>query len=69
MTGFGDFDPDDAVDTEPADPEQVAIRLHAIRRAQSFESQTWDQLSPAQRAVRIAIVAELLDWLRRQGAS
>jgi hypothetical protein len=70
MTTFGDFDPDDAFDpTQPADPEQVAIKLHELRRDRAFESQRWDQLSANQRAPRIEIVAALLAWLRRSGAT
>ena len=30
-TFFGDFDVEDAYDTEPADPEQVARKLHSYR--------------------------------------
>jgi hypothetical protein len=31
MSDFGDFDSDDAVDLEPPDPEQVAMKLHQFR--------------------------------------
>ncbi len=65
---FGDFDADDAVDTEPADPEQTAIKLHALRRERGLETGRWDDLEDWQRAVRVELVAVLLAWLRRQGA-
>ena len=68
MSDFGDFEPDDAVDTEPADPEQVARRLHRYRRAAGMETFGWDELTIAERAARIAIIAKLLDWLRREGS-
>jgi hypothetical protein len=68
VSDFGDFDPDDALDTEPADPEQVARRLHAYRRDRGLEGRSFDELTLAQRAVVISIAAALLAWLRRQGA-
>lgn len=66
---FGDFDPLDAFDTAPADPEQVARRLHRLRRDDGFEIADWDDLSPADRGSLIQIIAVLLAWLHRQGAS
>lgn len=64
---FGDWDEDDSLDNEPADPEQVAIRLHRFR--QEYESlPQWDQLSQDQREKAILIIVRLLAWLRRQGA-
>ena len=69
MSDFGDFDPDDALDTEPADPEQVAIKLHRLRRNEGLDDgRDWDELTIAQRILLILIVNKLLDWLRRQGA-
>jgi hypothetical protein len=69
VTDFGDFDDDDAYDpTQPADPEQVAIKLHEYRYERSLESRLWGQMSEGERVVRIAIVAALLAWMRRQGA-
>lgn len=66
---FGDFDPDDALDTAPADPEQVARRLHRLRRDRSLEGVAWDDLTPAARLLLVAVIADLLAWLRRQGAT
>jgi len=68
MTDFGDYDDDDALDTAPADPEQVARKLHALRRLQNRESIDWDALSADEREILIAIIAHLFAWLRRQGA-
>jgi len=68
VSDFGDFDNDDALDTVPADPEQVARKLHALRRLQNSESIDWDRLSADEREILIAIIAHLFAWLRRQGA-
>ena len=65
---FGDFDDDDAADTEPADPEQVARKLHDLRRRDGFEVQAWDDLTAGDRLALVAIVAAVLSWLRRQGS-
>lgn len=65
---FADFEVDDAFDTEPADPEQVARKLHRLRREQGRELVDWDTLPPSERAVLVHIITRLLDWLRRQGA-
>ena len=69
MTDFGDFTDDDAFDTAPADPEQVAVKLHRYRRDDGLEDADWDELDDGERLVRIAIIRRLLDWLRRQGAT
>jgi hypothetical protein len=53
MSDFGDFEDDDAFDTEPADPEQVARKLRAL-------------LDRGLDDVGVAVL--LLAWLRRQGA-
>ena len=65
---FGDFDEDDALDTAPADPEQVARRLHLLRRREDLETRTWEELDTAERLLLVTIVASLLAWLRRQGS-
>ena len=69
MSDFGDFELDDAYDPAPADPEQVARRLHQLRRRDGFEISTWEELPPGDRAALVAIVATLLGWLRRQGGA
>ena len=60
---IGDFEPDDAYDTAPADPEQVARKLVEL------EGGAWANLSYEQRDARIAVIALLLGWLRRQGSA
>lgn len=69
MTDFGDFDQADATDTEPADPEQVARKLHRLREENGLEVGGWEDLDIHQRTLRIVIIAALLDWLRRQGSA
>ena len=68
MTDFGDFDPDDALDTEPADPEQVARKLHRLRLNAGWEGTDWNNLDAVDRGELIQVMVVLLDWLRRQGA-
>lgn len=65
---FGDFDEDDAFDNEPADPEQVARKIHEFRLREGFEITDWNTLTAADRAALIAIAVALLAWLRRQGS-
>lgn len=69
MSGFGDFDDDDALDTAPADAVQVARKLQRIRRDYGQEVFAWDDLDDSGRAVRIAVVTLLIAWLHRQGAA
>jgi hypothetical protein len=70
VSDFGDFDPDDAFGVEPPDPEQVAKKLQELiaRRSSGRERRLWDQLPDDFRRIRIEAIAELFDWLRRQGA-
>lgn len=68
MSDFGDFDPDDALDTEPADPEQVAIKLHRYQRDDDPGLPEWESLSFDEKRRAIEIMVRLLNWLRRQGA-
>lgn len=65
---FGDLEPDDVVDTAPADPEQVARRLHELRRREGFELIDWDHLTAGERGSLIQMIAVVLAWLRRQGS-
>ena len=51
---FGDFDDDDALDHEPADPIQVARKLRRL-----FDRGLSD----------LEVAAAILVWLRRQGAT
>jgi hypothetical protein len=67
VTDFGDHEPADAYDTAAADPEQVARRLHELRRRDGLESVPWDELSKPHRARIVMVVAALLAWGRREG--
>jgi hypothetical protein len=70
VSDFADFEDDDAFDTEPADPEQVARKLHRLRRDEGLDDGLdWDQLNPIKQVLLILIVTRLLDWLRRQGSA
>ena len=65
-TDFGDFEDSDALDTAPADPEQVAIKLWQIR--QEFDSlPNWGMRLQGDRDLDVRIIARLLVWWRRQG--
>jgi hypothetical protein len=68
VSSFGDFDVDDAYDTEPADPEQVARKLHALRLEHDLDDLEWNDLAPSERTALVQVVVRLLAWLRRQGA-
>jgi hypothetical protein len=74
VSNFGDFDPADAFDTEPADPEQVAIKLQKLRvqldsnHPRWRRPKPWDELDEDERAIAIGIVVELITWMRRQGS-
>jgi hypothetical protein len=68
MSFFGDFDPDDALDHEPPDPVQVAIKLHRYTREFDPDIPDWDDLSDEEKAIGIAVMLRLISWLRRQGA-
>ena len=68
MSDFGDFDPDDAFDTEPPDPEQVAFRLHRLRievdaLAGASELPQWAELSEPEQRLGKSIGRALVDWL------
>jgi len=68
VSSFGDFEEDDAYDPSPADPEQVARRLHALRYREDLEARRWEELPDGERNLLVAIVARLLGWLRRSGS-
>jgi hypothetical protein len=57
---FGDWDPDDSVDTEPAAPEQVTYKLHALRLevdalAGAAGLPTWDELDAPSQELALAM--------------
>jgi hypothetical protein len=68
MSDFGDAEPEDSYDVAPPDPEQVALRLHELREAHGLEVRRWEELTLGQQRALIAVVAMLLDWLRREGS-
>jgi hypothetical protein len=61
---FGDFEADDAIDTEPADPLQVAIRL---RRLQRTDEREWHELADNERAEPLEVGELIVDWIREHG--
>jgi hypothetical protein len=75
MSDFGDWDENDSLDTEPADPEQVAIKFQRLQNAfdeladkrRRNRKPTWEELDDEDRAFAIQIMAHMLGWLRRQG--
>lgn len=68
VSDFGDFDELDALDHEPADPEQVARKLREFLHERDSAELEFDDLTNEQKLVLIAVVADLLDLLRRQGS-
>lgn len=68
MSTFGDFDSKDALDTEPPDPLQVAIKLHKLRVNHGLEMHSWEDLSDADHERATTLAAALIAWLLRQGA-
>lgn len=59
-TTFGDFEVDDAFDHEPPAPEQVAYKLHALRReidvlAAGAELPAFDDLEPEAQQLALGI--------------
>ncbi len=64
---FGASTADDAYDTAPPDPEQVARLLHAIRRDRGLEPDDWDDQVEERRALLVAIMGRLLARGQREG--
>lgn len=69
---FGDHDPADTFDTAAPDPEQVAARLHRIRRdlqhlAGLRPDPEWWELARVDRDLAVAVIVLLLEWLHRSG--
>jgi hypothetical protein len=66
---FGDSEPDDAFDVETVlDPEQVARRLQELRREHGDTTKDWDDLTPQQQTMALAVMVALIAWMRREGA-
>jgi hypothetical protein len=65
---FGDATADDAFDTAPPDPVQVARRLHGYRQAVEDPAPwSWESLSDEQRAAAVEVMRRLLALGQRQG--
>lgn len=69
---IGDTEPADMYDpTQPPDPTVVARRLHEVRAWLAAEHgddlAAWDALDPAARDVAVAIMRDVIGWLRREG--
>lgn len=64
---FGDWEQDDASDTEPADPEQVAVRVHELRGYLSAmsgeELAAWDALDEDEEEIAVALGDRLIHFL------
>jgi len=69
MTSFGDSGPDDSYNPAPADPLQIARRLHELRRHDRLERKDWDRLSRREQDVLIGIIGALFAWMRREGTT
>ena len=64
MTTFGDFDPADALDTDPPDPEAVARIVWAELRAKAPKVfKDWDSHTKAEKAVIVAAFVVLIKRL------
>lgn len=65
---IGDTEPDDEFSAEgEPDPEQVARHFHEERRWIGSGEPEWDHLPADVRAVAVALIHELIEWLRREG--
>lgn len=65
---FGDITPEDAYDVEGvADPDQVAYRLHELRRyidqLAGHDPGAFDALDPDEQILALAIGKVIVDWL------
>jgi hypothetical protein len=64
---FGDFDVEDAYDTVPADPEQVARKIHGYRqlleRLIGADLPAFDDLTAAQRAALMTVGFVIVKWV------
>jgi hypothetical protein len=68
MADFGDWEPDDALDHEPPDPEQVTYRMHRLRveidaLAGARDLPRWEELSPDAQAMAQAIGAAIVAYV------
>jgi hypothetical protein len=68
VSDFGDWEPDDAWDREPPDPEQVTYKLHDLRLAldQLAGDQglpTWDELTADEQEMAMGIGRMIVDYI------
>lgn len=73
MSDFGDIEPDDAYDHEPADPEQVAMRLHRFRSELeeligNGKLPPFHTLDLAEQTRLISVATREVDWLATHAA-
>jgi len=69
MTDFADFEPADAVDTDPPDPLALARLIVSLERAYSRDpdrAATFEELHPFERALRLYVIADVIGRLTRQ---
>lgn len=65
---FGDIEDDDVFDTDTTiAPEQLARRLHRLRRHAGRESIDWHDLDEDERRALVEIATRLVEWLRKEG--
>jgi len=66
-TFFGDFDVEDALDTEPADPVQVARKLHGYRvlleRLAGRTLAPFDNIGDGERADLVFVGERIVHWV------
>jgi len=70
MSTFGDFTSDDAFDTATPEPEALARIILSDERILSNDPSrpaTLEELSPAEKALRIFVAARLIQRLRDEG--
>jgi hypothetical protein len=70
---FGDFEEADAYADEPADPEQVAIRMNELRaylaEMAGEDLAAWDALTDEEKAIGIALGQSLIDVMTKDPAN
>jgi hypothetical protein len=69
MADFGDFEPGDAVDTDPPDPEVLARRFYAIRHRLAPDPSRPAAFDDEPELVRILVLfvfAEIIGTLARE---
>jgi hypothetical protein len=57
----------DWVTTHAHDPEETARAVHSARQARTAGLPDWDSLSPDDRAIGVALIRLMIEWLEREG--